>query len=599
MLLSAEALTRSFGPKDVITSARIVVEPGDRIGLVGDNGAGKTTLIRMLMGQLKPDTGDLQIRTEKIGYLPQFPEFKGEARVREIVGAPYGNIARIARRLNELEEEMGGGNGEDKDWNKLGSEYSSLQEEYSSAGGHYFSSRSGGAVEEVGLSEDILEKRMSDLSGGEKTKVMLARVLVQANDVDLLFLDEPTSHLDVETIEWLEEYLMDFRGGIVIISHDRYFLDSVVTKIVELKEGRTRTFSGNFSDYQLKSDTEHKIRSREAEKNRIERDRQSRVITEQQRKWKYKTTFKSRKKLLEKTEVIEGPKKQKEIDIKIATTDRKGKNVIMAKGLTVLRGDRKIIDEGDIDLEIGERLGLFGPNGSGKSTLVKALMGELPHNGELWIAPGAKIGYFAQGHDGLDPALTAEDQLLKALGKDNKALARQVLSRFLLTGKDAEREISSLSGGERARVALAYLIAERRNLLILDEPTNYLDIRSRTAIEEALDAYKGTMIIVTHDRYLLDRLCSRIGFLKDGKLRIYIGTYSKVKGKRDLGSMVDQAEAYRVVSKFVDWKTKTRYRAGDRLVIAFSEMERFRQALDLGYLKRIRGNEQKKVRKEE
>jgi ATP-binding cassette subfamily F protein 3 len=224
-------------------------------------------------------------------------------------------------------------------------------------------------------------------------------------------------------------------------------------------------------------------------------------------------------------------------------------------------------------------------------------MGELKYDGNLWIAPGARIGYFAQGHDGLDPELTAEEQLLKTLGNDNKALARQVLSRFLITGKDAEREISSLSGGERARVALAFLIAERRNLLILDEPTNYLDIRSRNAIEDALDLYKGTMLIVTHDRYLLDRLCNKIGFLKDGKLRIYNGRYSDVRGKRDLETMVDQAEAYRVVSKFVDWKTRTKYKAGDRLVIAFSEMERFQKAIDLGYLKRIRGNELKRIKK--
>jgi len=269
----------------------------------------------------------------------------------------------------------------------------------------------------------------------------------------------------------------------------------------------------------------------------------------------------------------------------------------MAKDLKVTRGSRVIIEDGDIDLEIGDKLGIFGPNGSGKSTLVKALMGELKHKGDLWIAPGARVGYFAQGHDGLDPDISAEEQLLRVVGKDNKALVRGVLAKFQIKGEDAEREISSLSGGERARVALADLIARKRNLLILDEPTNYLDIRSKTAIEKALSSYKGSIIVVTHDRYLLDNLCNKIGFLKDGKFKIYTGTYSQVKGKRDLGSMIEQAEAFRVVSKFTDWSTKTKYKAGDRVVIAFSEMEQFKQAIDLGYLKRIRGNEQKKVKR--
>jgi ATP-binding cassette subfamily F protein 3 len=597
MLLSAEALTKSFGPNDVIINGKMVIESGDRIGLVGDNGAGKTTLIRMLMGQMRIDTGELHIRTEKIGYLPQFPDFSLESKVKDVIGAPYGKIAKISKRLVELEELMSDPSDPNVDWTALGEEYSHLQEEFSHVGGHYFSSRTGEALEDVGLSEELLEKKMSQLSGGERTKVMLARVLVQARDVDLLFLDEPTSHLDVETIEWLENYLMDFKGGIVIISHDRYFLDTVVTRIIELNNGITRSFQGSYSDYRIKMETEFQILSREAERNRIERDRQSRVIEEQQRKWKYKTTFKTRQKLLDKTGVIEGPVKQKDLNVKIDTSTRAGKNVIMAKDLKVIRGSRAIIEDGEIDLEIGDKLGIFGPNGSGKSTLIKAIMGELKHEGDLWIAPGARMGYFAQGHDGLDPELTPEEQLLNAVGKDNKALARMILAKFQIKGDDAEREISTLSGGERARVALALLIAQKRNLLVLDEPTNYLDIRSKTAIEKALSTYKGSLVIVTHDRYLLDNLCNKIGFLKEGKFKIYTGTYSQVKGKRDLDSLIEQAEAYRVVSKFTDWSTKTKYKAGDRIVIAFSEMERFQKAIDLGYLKRIRGNEQKKIKK--
>ncbi|MFW3146766.1 MAG: ABC-F family ATP-binding cassette domain-containing protein [Thermoplasmatota archaeon] len=594
MLLQADGISRFFGPKEVIRSASLLIDAGDRIGLVGDNGAGKTTLIRLLMGELRRDSGELDLRTEKIGYLPQFPDFKPDWTVKQVVGAPYGLLSSITKRLSEIEELMGD-SGEDIDWTGLGEEYARLQEEYSTAGGHVFSSRTGTALDEVGLDEGFMDRKVSQLSGGERTKVMLARVLVQASDVDLLFLDEPTSHLDIDTMEWLEDYLTDFTGGIVMISHDRYFLDSISTSIMELKSGMLRTFSGNYSDYVEKRDLELEISAKAAEKNRIERERQQRLIEEQKRKWGFMTTFKTRQKLLDKTSVLEAPEKVRNLEIDIKTSQRAGKNVIIASGLRIDRDGRAVIDGGELELEIGDKMGIFGPNGSGKSTLLKALMGELHREGELWIAPGAKIGYFAQDHDGLDHGLTAEEQLLNDLGRDNKALVRQVLSRFEIRGKDAEREISTLSGGERAKVALAHLIAQRRNLLVLDEPTNYLDIRSRESIEKALKAYKGSILLVTHDRYLLDSLCNKIGFIDDGTLKTYTGNYTQVKGERSLREMVQQAEAYRVVSKFTDWKTRTKYKAGDRIVIAFSEMDKFRQAMELGYLRKIKENETKKV----
>lgn len=597
MLLQAEALSKSFGPKEVISSVSLVIEPGERIGLVGDNGAGKTTLIRMLMGELKPDSGELNLKVDRIGYLPQFPDFRENSTVREVIGAPYGVLSKISRRISELEEVMARGS-DDVDWADLGEEYSRLQEEYNSAGGHHISSRVEPALEQLDLGKEIMDRSVGKLSGGERTKVMLARVLVQAREVDLLFLDEPTSYLDIETLEWLEDYLADFSGGIVTISHDRYFLDSIATSIQELKGGVNKKFTGNYSDYVKARDAEFEIRSKEAEKNRKERERQQKVIQEQQRRWGYNTTFKTRKKLLEKTAKVEGPERASNMDLNVRTAKKSGKNVIMAENLKIERGERTVIKEGGLELDIGEKMGIFGPNGSGKSTLLKAIMGEIGHQGDLWVAPGAKIGYFSQKHDGLDKSLTAEEQLLKDLGKENKALARQVLSMFEIRDQDAERKISTLSGGERARVSLAHLIAKRRNLLVLDEPTNYLDIRSREAVEKALGSYNGSIILVTHDRYLLDNLCDRIGLINDGILRTYKGNYSQVKGERDLKALTEQADAYRVVTKFTDWKTRKKYKAGDRIKIAFSEQDRFREAIDKGFLKRIRGNEKKRVSRE-
>ncbi|MGA1865902.1 MAG: ABC-F family ATP-binding cassette domain-containing protein [Thermoplasmatota archaeon] len=595
--MRAEGLTRSFGGKDVIRSATLEINEKDRIGLVGDNGSGKTTLIRMLMGELRPDSGELKARTEKLGYLPQFPELRPDHRIKDILGAPYGQISRLSRRISELEGIMTDHSRNDVDWTAIGEEYSTLQEEFSHSRGHYFSSFSEGALEEVGLEAEVLGKTLDQLSGGERTKVMLARVLVQVKDVDILFLDEPTSHLDIETIEWLEDYLLELDCAMVVISHDRYFLDNVVTGIIEIREGRTRKYDGNFSDFLMKTDIEYERLSKEARRRMIEKERQARVIDEQKRKWKYIPTSKARIKAAEGKGDMEGPARRTELDIVLREKGAAGKNLIMASDLMVLREGKAVIREGELDVELGDKLGIFGPNGSGKTTLILGIMGRLKTRGDLWVAPGARVGYFAQGHDDLDPELTAEEQLMEDLGRDNKGLARRQLSRFELRGQDVERKISTLSGGERARVALAHLTASRRNLLILDEPTNYLDIRSRTAVEKALDIYRGAIVMVTHDRYLLDHLCNKIGFVKDGVLRTYNGNYSKAIGQRDLDSLVEQAEVYSVVSKFTDWRTKTRYRAGDKITIAFSELDRFQQAIDLGYLKRVRGNELKRVKR--
>ncbi|MBN1538886.1 MAG: ABC-F family ATP-binding cassette domain-containing protein, partial [Candidatus Thermoplasmatota archaeon] len=450
----------------------------------------------------------------------------------------------------------------------------------------------------VGLGAEVLEKTLGQLSGGERTKVMLARVLVQVKDADILFLDEPTSHLDIETIEWLEDYLLELDCALVVISHDRYFLDNVVTEIIEIREGRTRKYDGNFSDFLVKTDIEYERLSKEASKKRLEKEKQARVIEEQKRKWKYIPTSKARIMDAEGKGDVEGPARRTELDLILKEKGAGGKNLIMASKLMVLRDGKVVVRGGELDVEMGDKLGIFGPNGSGKTTLILGIMGKLKTGGDLWVAPGARVGYFAQGHDDLDPELTAEEQLFKDLGKENKGLVRMLLSRFELRGPDVERKISTLSGGERARVALAHLTASRRNLLILDEPTNYLDIRSRTAVEKALDMYRGAIVMVTHDRYLLDHLCNKIGFVKEGTFRTYNGNYSQAMGQRDLDSLVEQAEVYTVVSKFTDWRTRTRYKTGDRVTIAFSEVDRFQQAIDLGYLKRVRGNELKRVSRE-
>jgi len=582
MIISAEGIAKYYGHKEVIRSASLVVEQGDSIGLVGDNGAGKTTLLRILMGEVKPDSGDLRVRTERIGYLPQIPEFSASARVKDVIEAPYGLISKLARRIAEVESAMGD---PEADHTSLGEEYGRLMEEIGAAKGRSATNATSEAISEIGLSGEVLDRRMSQLSGGEVTKVMLARIVVQSKDVDVLFMDEPTSHLDVGTMEWLEEYLIDFPGAIVTVSHDRYFLDKVATRIVDLNEGLTRSYNGSFTEYTVAVEAEMRARSREAEKNLAERARQERVIAEQQRRWKYMTTFKTRKRLLEKTEIVAGPQKSQSIDFSIRTIPRGGVNVIIARNMVVSRDGKEIVKVPELDLDTGERLGIFGPNGSGKSTLIKAIMGQLPVKGEYWLAPGARIGYFAQSHDGLSRELTPEEQLMMATGPDGKALARKTLSSFLIRGKDAERKISTLSGGERARVALANLMVTGRNLLVLDEPTNYLDIRSRDAVESALSSYSGTIIMVSHDRYLLDGVCNRMGVVSNGEMKVFPGNYSEVRRRIDMETLGDRIETFLVTAKFVDWSSKTRYKAGDIIKVPYSELDRFKQWIDRGFLR--------------
>jgi ATP-binding cassette subfamily F protein 3 len=592
MLLKAEGVGKAFGPKEVLKEVDLQIEMGDRIGLVGGNGAGKTTLIRILMGQLRPDLGSLSLRTSRICHLPQFVEVERGASVGSTV-AVQEHEAPLRRRAEEIEAIMASGGDGDTDWNALSQEYSALQEEMAKLSARRTTDKAMDLLEEFGL-EDKAGGKMGELSGGERTKVMLSKVLAQAERSDLIFLDEPTSHLDIETVEWLEDRLLKLKGAIIVISHDRYFLDNVATRIIELEGGRLTHYSGNYSTFMEKKALDRERSMLAHEKALREKERQERIAEDLHNRYRFKSYHKTREKMAERVEVPEPPVQERDLQVRIYALGKSGKNVINAKELEVRLGKRKVLDKVDLELEKGDKLGIFGPNGSGKTTLLKALQSKLPYLGELYVSPGVKIGYYAQEHDLLDPQLTAEQQMKGTLGQQASE-ARSILARLLLTGKDVERPIGTLSGGERARLALAMLLAQHKNLLVLDEPTNYLDIPSKEAVEEALREYTGSLIIVTHDRFLLDAVCTKVGELKEGRLRVYNGTYSEMKGRQKFTQGVEMAEVYRAVSGFKDWTNGVTYRAGDRVTIARSEMENFRWALETGKLKKVGGTELKKV----
>jgi len=595
MLIRAEAVSKSFGPKDVLKNVTINVGDNDRIGLVGPNGAGKTTLLKVLMGEVRPDSGELSIRTNKIVYLSQFPSFDAETTVGEAL-REAGPRTEEEKRMEEIEAIMASGVlPKGMDWNDLSLEYARLQElvgrdERSDA------ERALDHLKRFGI-DDRVAGKVAELSGGEKAKVYLSKVLAQAEKADLLILDEPTNHLDIDAVEWLEDYLLGFKGAVLIVSHDRYFLDRTVTQIYELENGKVRHYGGNYSQFVDKKALEMERQRKEYEKNVRERERQARIAEEQHRSLWFASTHKTRLKMLERMEKKEAPEKKKDLSIDIATAQKAGKNVVMARKLKVSRGGRTIFDDLELDINNGEKLGLFGPNGSGKTTLVKALIGELPARGDLWVAPGAKIGYFAQGHDLMDPKLSALEQINKSMEGEARARARSYLYRFYLTQQDVERPIGTLSGGERARVGLSLLLASDLNFLVLDEPTNYLDIMAKHAVEMSLADYDGTFLIVTHDRYLLDSVCSKVAELRDGRLTMFNGSYSQYKGARPGREAVEEAEVYKVVSGFTDWTTRTKYAAGDKVLIAPSEKANYQWALDNGKLRRVPGKERKIIKR--
>jgi len=591
VLLKAEAVTKSFGPVKVLTKADLQVNRGDSIGLIGANGAGKSTLMKIFLGEVKCDTGELTRYTQKIGYLPQFADSLSDT-VREVLGRPYGHVENIKRRMSEIDVLMA--SGKDIDWNSVTDEYSSLRSELQRSGADDEGILTT-ALEKVGLSKELTERTLDTLSGGERTKVMLARALVQAEGCDVLFLDEPTSHLDISTVEWLEDHLLDNKCTLVVISHDRYFLDKVATRMTEISNGKTREYKGNYSAFVMKKMIELERMETEYKKYVSNKRKQEEIAENMHRDQWFFATHKTRQKMISRIEEKEKPEVNKEISVRIQAAQKSGKNVITAKDLRVKRNGKTIVDNVNLEIMKGDKIGIFGPNGSGKSTLIKALLEKIPSEGELWVAPGAKIGYFSQDHEVLDLEITAEEQILAKIGKDRRAEARGMLARMLITGEQAERPMKTLSGGERAKVALTLLLLDETNLLILDEPTNYLDIPSRHAVEEALNDYDGTIIVITHDRYLLDSVCTKVCEVKDGAMNIFNGTYSQMRGRPNTTEIVMDADEYRVLSPFTNWAINRKFTKGERVLITPAEMKSYEWAIEQGKLKRTGGRQRKKV----
>lgn len=530
-LIATEELMHRYGSEIVFEKVSVRVHKGDRIGLVGLNGSGKSTLLRILAGLQEPTAGRVvHARAVRIGYLAQESQLESTATLLEEMLQVFEKLREQERELHQLEHALSRGT-PDED---LLRRYDALLEDFRHGGGYEYHSRIHQVLAGMGFTTDDAQKPIAHLSGGQRARAALARLLLEEPDV--LLLDEPTNHLDIEALEWLEEYLSHWKGAFVIVSHDRYFLDKLVHKIWELEFGRLYEYSGNYSQYSA------------LRQERLER--QWKLYEEQQEFIKKSEEFirrniaggdfrasqaQARQKVLEKLERIPKPIVPKKIHLWMDVKKPSGERVLRARDVVIGYPGAPLFRCKSLVLQRGERAALLGPNGSGKSTFLKTLAGELkPLEGTLEVGHGVEIAYFRQSQTEsedadktvLDVVLANTDQTISA--------ARSFLGQFLFSGDDVFKKISELSGGKRSRLALALLAQLGGNLLLLDEPTNHLDIDSREVLQEALREYKGTVVLASHDRYLIQAVATQIWEIRDGELKIYRGDYEHYRAQKDL-----------------------------------------------------------------
>ena len=585
MLLKAQSVSKAFGPQKVLKDVSLQINEKDRIGLVGVNGAGKTTFLKILLGEEKADTGEITRRTDRIGYMSQFSDLPEDMTAREVLEDSFPFVEKIHRRMQEIDDLMAAGG--DLDWNGLAEESAELQGKIDRFNAEV-SDRLMGILEEVNFPKDGIDRPIDSLSGGEKSKVIMAKKAVEILDCDLVIMDEPTSHLDIGTMEWLEQRILSAGCAVVVVSHDRYFLDKIVTRVLEIENGKSQEYKGNYSQYVEKKNMAIERQMKEYERYAAAKKKQDDLIEAMfHDSRRYMATYKTRKMIASKIEEKERPEEQKDISMKISAAQKSGKNVVIANDMSIKRGDKLVLSGIDLDIQKGDKVGVFGVNGAGKSSLIKAILGEIDHSGELWVAPGAKIGYYSQQHEGLDLNLTAEEQILMTIGPDKKAEARNRLAQFLITGENATKKMSSLSGGQRAKVALCMMMCDETNLLILDEPTNYVDIASAHMMEQALAEYDGVTITITHDRFFLDNVCNKVIEVANGKAVCHNGNYTDLKGAPEPVKAPEKVQNYRVLEPFTNWVTHTKHVKGEKIAISEADMPGFADALNKGKLKKL------------
>ena len=534
MILNIQKISKTFPGNEVLREVSFHIEENEKAALVGINGAGKSTLLKIIVGEMQADDGTVILSKDRtLGYLAQHQDLTGDATVYEQLMQVRQDILDLLRRMENSERKMSHLTGEDLE-NEMAS-YARIQEAYERLNGYAYKSEVVGVLKGLGFTEEDFGKKVSTLSGGQKTRVALGTLLLTSPDI--ILLDEPTNHLDMNSIVWLETYLMNYKGAVLIVSHDRYFLNRVVTKVIELNHGAARTYDGNYDAYSRKKEEIRHAEYLSYMKAEQERKHQEQVIAKlkQFNREKSIKRAESRQKMLDKMEMPDKPLGEDPVmGLSFAPGIESGKDVLTVTELSKGFDGISLFDDVSFEIKKGEHVALIGNNGTGKSTLLKILNGVyLPDRGEFVLGSNVITGYYDQEMHVLHPDKTIFDEISDDYPTFNNTKIRSALAAFLFTGEDVFKYIRDLSGGERARVSLCKLMLSNANFIMLDEPTNHLDIESREILESAINAYTGTLFYVSHDRYFINRTAGRILDLTHKTLLNYIGNYDYYLEKKE------------------------------------------------------------------
>lgn len=560
IMLSCNNVSKSFGVETILEDISFSVNEGDKIGIVGVNGTGKTTLFKVITGIFPHDKGDIfTSKNCRLGYLEQNTNFYSEKTIYDEVVSVFSDLIEAEEELRSLEHQIASLSAKESSsgdqLKKAMDTYGKKYEEFEKKNGYAYKSEVRGTLKGLGFSDEEMNKPVNVLSGGEKTRVLLAKLLL--SKPSLLLLDEPTNHLDADAIEWLEAFLRSYEETIMIISHDRYFLDQSVNRIFEMENKRLTSYNGNYTDYQKQAKINREIRLRQYENQQRDIKKQEESIERLKAygREKHLKRARSKEKMLDKVDRLDKPQElRKKARFNFVLRHHSGNDVLKAQGLGKSFGDRKLFEGVDFDLYRGEKVALIGPNGVGKSTLFKIIMGdESQDQGEYKLGQGVDIAYFHQEQK----SLNLENSIIDEVWDDNPHMTqtevRNLLGAFLFEGEDVFKSIRSLSGGERARVAILKLILSKSNLLLLDEPTNHLDIDSKEVLEDALKEYEGTLLTISHDRYFLNTVVDRILVLKPDGIEEYLGNYEYYQNKKK----EESEKSYLAEMEDLPSKTKT------------------------------------------
>lgn len=561
MILACQNISKSFGTDEIIQHASFHVEAYEKAAIVGINGAGKTTLLRIIMGEIPADQGEVVLAKDKtIGYLPQNPDVSGNHTIYEEVLSAKEALISMEEKLREMESKMNQYQGQELE--DFMESYNRLNHEFELQGGYSYQSEIVGVLKGLGFSEEEFGKHMQELSGGQRTRVCLGKLLVTKPDV--ILLDEPTNHLDINSIAWLETFLLNYKGAVIIVSHDRYFLDKVVSKVIELDRTKVSVFQGNYSDYAQKRAQVREAQLKQYYNQQREIKHQEEVIAKLKSFNREKSIKRaeSREKMLDKIERLEKPTEENtDIHLHLEPRIVSGNDVLSVEHLAKAYPNQQLFSDISFEIKRGERVALIGDNGTGKTTILKIINDMIEADGGVVkLGTNVNIGYYDQEHQVLHKEKNLMEEISDAYPNLTNTEIRNVLAAFLFTGDEVFKQIADLSGGEKGRVSLAKLMLSEANFLILDEPTNHLDITSKEILEQALNSYTGTVLFVSHDRYFINKTATRILNLTGETIVNYIGNYDYYMEKcKELtqiyvGKKENEVKAETESSNKLDWK---------------------------------------------